>query len=248
MSRQREFLCLLANGYNRKSLVAALLALGVYGAIGFLKADLLRHNLGDIDGLLICAWAGMTALLCWNPQPARDLALAAVALAGGFGFEWWGTHAQLWSYFTNETPPAWILPAWPVAALAVARIALLLARVGSELRVNWQLIYWGVMLLFAVGMVRFMWPSIHLWPSQAACGLIVLVVALGKPHRRDLCLFLAGTGLGFLLEYWGTTRQCWTYYSGQTPPFMAAAAHGFAQVCFVRLLDALICILSLTHR
>ena len=239
VSRQLGFLRFLANGYNGKSVVAVTLAFAIYGTIGFLESDLLRRNRSDINWLLICLWAGMTALLCWNVQPARDLALAAVALAGGLAFEWWGTHTQLWCYFTGETPPVWILPAWPVAALASSRIALLLERVCSKPRVSWQVAYWGAMLLFAVGMVWFIWPSIKMFLSQAACGLIVVVVVLGKKHRRDCCLFLGGTCLGFLLEYWGTTRECWTYYSGETPPLITAAAHGFAQVCYVRALDAL---------
>jgi hypothetical protein len=238
VSRQLGFLRFLADGYNGKSVVAVMLVLALGGAIGFCEADLLRRNLSDINWLLIGLWAGMTALLCWKVQPARDLALAAVALAGGLAFEWWGTHTRLWCYFTGETPPAWILPAWPVAALASSRIALLLERVWSKARVNWQIPYWGAMLLFAVGMVWFIWPSLNLFLSKAACGLIVVVVVLGKRHRRDCCLFLGGACLGVLLEYWGTTRGCWTYYSGATPPLIAAAAHGFAQVCYARTLDA----------
>ena len=36
------------------------------------------------------------------------------------------------------------------------------------------------------------------------------------------------------LEYWGTSRGCWTYYTGETPPLIAAIAHGFASVAFAR--------------
>jgi hypothetical protein len=46
--------------------------------------------------------------------------------------------------------------------------------------------------------------------------------------------FLAGAGLGYFLEVWGTTRQCWTYYTFQTPPFFAVLAHGMAAVAFWR--------------
>jgi len=31
---------------------------------------------------------------------------------------------------------------------------------------------------------------------------------------------------------WGTTRQCWTYYTYQTPPFFAVLAYGMAAVPF----------------
>jgi hypothetical protein len=47
--------------------------------------------------------------------------------------------------------------------------------------------------------------------------------------------FLAGTGLGYFLERWGTTRECWTYYTHQTPPLFAVFAHGLAAVAFWRV-------------
>lgn len=226
------------DGYDRKSLVAALILALLYLAIGFLWSELLRQNQADITWRLITLWAGMTALVCWRVQPRHDLALAAVALAGGFAFEWWGTHAQLWHYFTGEQPPLWILPAWPVAALATKRLAPLLETVCSKAPLSWKAVYWTLMLLFAAGMIRFLWPSLRHWSSQVATAAILIVIATGKAHRRDLGLLLAGTGLGFLLEYWGTSHQCWTYYTAQTPPPITAAAHGFAQVCYARLLDA----------
>ncbi len=49
-----------------------------------------------------------------------------------------------------------------------------------------------------------------------------------------LLTFLAGAGLGYFLELWGTTRQCWTYYTYQTPPLFAVLAHGMASVAFWR--------------
>lgn len=45
---------------------------------------------------------------------------------------------------------------------------------------------------------------------------------------------LAGAGLGYFLELWGTTRECWTYYTLQTPPLFAVLAHGMAAVAFWR--------------
>jgi hypothetical protein len=40
--------------------------------------------------------------------------------------------------------------------------------------------------------------------------------------------------LGYFLELWGTTRECWTYYTFQTPPLFAVLAHGMAAVAFWR--------------
>lgn len=45
---------------------------------------------------------------------------------------------------------------------------------------------------------------------------------------------LAGMGLGYYLELWGTTRECWTYYTLETPPLFAVLAHGMAAVAFWR--------------
>jgi hypothetical protein len=47
-------------------------------------------------------------------------------------------------------------------------------------------------------------------------------------------IFVAGAGLGYYLELWGTTRECWTYYTYQTPPLFAVLAHGMAAVAFWR--------------
>jgi hypothetical protein len=49
-------------------------------------------------------------------------------------------------------------------------------------------------------------------------------------------IFAAGAGLGYFLERWGTTRECWMYYTHQTPPLFAVLAHGLAAVAFWRVL------------
>ena len=53
-------------------------------------------------------------------------------------------------------------------------------------------------------------------------------------HRTATLTFLAGAGLGYYLELWGTTRECWTYYTFQKPPLFAVLAHGMAAVAFWR--------------
>ena len=50
---------------------------------------------------------------------------------------------------------------------------------------------------------------------------------------------LAGMVLGYFLEYWGTSRACWTYYTRETPPFLTVMAHGYGQVLFARALDTM---------
>jgi len=67
--------------------------------------------------------------------------------------------------------------------------------------------------------------------SLLLCGLLILTPT---DHRLALLTFIAGVGLGYFLELWGTTRECWTYYTYQKPPLFAVLAHGMATVAFWR--------------
>jgi uncharacterized protein YdaL len=43
--------------------------------------------------------------------------------------------------------------------------------------------------------------------------------------------------LGYFLERWGTTRLCWVYYTGGTPPFFTVLAHGMASVAIFQVYE-----------
>ena len=88
--------------YNRWSLVPIAFMAALFVIIPLVWTDLFRSNLHVINWFLIAIWVFMTALLCWDVQPAQDIALAVVALAGGFLFEGWGTHTGLWHSFNVE--------------------------------------------------------------------------------------------------------------------------------------------------
>ena len=232
-------LSFLRRGYDRKSLIALGFLMVLYVAIGVVWNDLLRQNLPVVNGFLIAIWITMNALLCWDVRPSQDVTLAIVALAGGWLFESWGTHTQLWWYFTGEKPPLWILPAWPVAALATARIAYALEAALAQRQMNFVIPYCLLMAAFAGSMIRFLWPSVETTSSQVAIVWIAGVIATGRAPRRDVWLFLAGSALGIFLEYWGTSRNCWTYYTREIPPPVTVAAHGFAQIVYARVLSGL---------
>jgi len=223
--------------YDRWSLAALAVMVALYAAISIVWSDLARQNLQVVNWFLILIWVFMSALLCWDVRPAQEIALAVVALAGGALFEGWGTRTGLWWYFTGERPPLWILPAWPVAALATARIVFLFDRILIRRRLNWKALYWLFAALFALGMARFIRPAAMMWPTWLMCGVVAGVMATGREPRRDVALVLAGMALGWFLEYWGTSRACWTYYTRQVPPPVTVMAHGFAQVVFARTLD-----------
>jgi hypothetical protein len=228
--------------YDRSSLVAFTLLIALAGSIGYRFSDLIDSS-GGLDWLLAATWVAMAALLSWDVDPRRDLLLLAVGFGGGFVIEWWGTNTQLWSYFTAERPPPWILPAWPIAALSIERIRRLLDRFISTRRSRsptareFRTIYWFVIPAFCLALLAFIWPSMG-QPASWLVSALVLGVTLRCPEpRRDVLLFTAGSLLGIFLEYWGTSRECWTYYNGQVPPPAAVFAHGFASVAFARAYD-----------
>ena len=99
-------------------------------------------------------------------------------------------------------------------------------------------IYWFFAAVFALGMARFIRPSVMMWPTWLMCGALAAVIATGRSPRRDVSLLLAGMALGYFLEYWGTSRACWTYYTREIPPLVTVMAHGYGQVLFARTLDA----------
>jgi len=208
------------------------LILATYGAVGIGFPFLVDPSL-KADWLLFGIWIFMTVAMTWDVDPSRDLKLILTGLVGGLVIEWWGTNTELWRYYTDERPPLWILPAWPIAALTIDRFATLLERVMPRLAAAGRA-YWLFMPAFVLAMTRFLWPSIAEPASWVVIGIMIAVV-VGRPRPgRDAVLFVAGASLGIFLEYWGTSRRCWVYYSGQVPPAEAVFAHGFASVAFAR--------------
>jgi hypothetical protein len=235
----------VARGFDRRSAVALGLLVVTGGSVGYRWSDLLDVN-GGMDWLLAGIWVVMAGLLAWRVSARRHLLLLVTGLCGGAVIEWWGTNTGLWSYFTDERPPLWILPAWPVAAISVDRLgrALDAALDGACARLDrraspaaFVVTYWLVVPVFVVAMVAFVKPTAHLTPSLVVIGLMVAVTLHCPRPRRDVVVFVAGSLLGVFLEYWGTSRQCWTYYTGQVPPPVAVVAHGFAGIAFARATD-----------
>jgi len=228
----------LARGFSRKSLAAFGLLVGIAATVGYHWSDLLDAN-GQMDWLLAWIWFWLAALVCWDVRPSHDGWLVLVGLAGGAVIESWGTQTGLWRYFTDERPPLWILPAWPVAALAIDRqsrwLLWFLPEADSPaVRRSFTWAYWlltGAFVLWMVWFIRPAWGHPATWAVLAI--MVAVVVGVGDP-RSDVALFVAGSVLGVFLEYWGTSRACWIYYTGETPPLVAIPAHGFAALAFSR--------------
>ena len=214
-----------------------------------------------IDWLLIGIFAFMSITIIARANLKTDLLIIFVGICGGLAIESWGTQTNLWHYYTAERPPLWIIPAWPIASLSIDRITRALifltttlapdASAGEGTKItkvfkknpfvtvvyfvfNFRTLYWLMFALFLFLMLIFVAPTFdktYTWLSLILCLLLILTPT---DHRFALLTFLAGAGLGYYLELWGTTRQCWTYYTLETPPMFAVLAHGMAAVAFWR--------------
>jgi hypothetical protein len=194
----------------------------------------------QFDWLLLGIFAVMSLLIMAGANLKADAWIVLVGLCGGLAIESWGTQTHLWTYFTFERPPLWIIPAWPIASLSIDRLVRFLQlAVGRFPGRLYKSLYWVIFPGFFAFMVYFVWPTLDkplTWMALLGCAVLTLAPT---DHRMAVLTFLAGTGLGYFLERWGTTRECWTYYTHQTPPLFAVFAHGLAAVAFWRVGKAL---------
>ena len=200
----------------------------------------------QIDWLLIGNFLLMSVLIMLNANLKRDLPFALIALAGGFIIEAWGTLSGLWTYYTFETPPLWIIPAWSIAALSVNRFFVLAKTWTKSIPQAWfSMLYWPVFGGFYLLLWFFAWEGIAhplTWFALAFCAVIILSE---KDKWSSLLILVAGSGLGYFLERWGTTRLCWAYHTGGMPPFVTVVSHGMASVAIWRVYQVYV---SLFHR
>lgn len=193
-----------------------------------------------MDWLLLGIFVFMSLTIIAQANLKTDLLIVFVGICGGLGIESWGTQTNLWFYYTDERPPLWIIPAWPIASLSIDRITRFLNRITERKSTDLHakrlisFLYWLTFTSFLLLMLAFVAPTIDKSFTWFALILCILLILTPTDHRFALLTFLAGSGLGYYLELWGTTRQCWTYYTYQTPPLFAVLAHGMAAVVFWR--------------
>jgi hypothetical protein len=155
---------------------------------------------------------------------------------------------HLWIYCTRERPPLWIIPAWPIASLSIDRLTRMLnhllqrgnfqSPIPNPQSLNshkvFRVLYWTIFSTFYALMLVFVWPTRDKSLTVMALLLCGLLTLTPTDDRLAVLTFVAGSGLGYFLERWGTTRFCWIYYTQQTPPLFAVLAHGMAAVAFWR--------------
>jgi len=194
----------------------------------------------QFDWLLLGDFLAMSLLIMAGADLKVDALIVFVGLVGGLVIESWGTQSGLWRYYTAERPPLWIIPAWPIASLSIDRLVRLLGHIVTAWQslINnqrlWIVMYWLTFAVFYGLMLFFVWPTVDKSFTLMSLTLCALLIASPTDHRLAVLTFAAGSGLGYFLELWGTTRACWTYYTQQTPPLFAVLAHGFAAVAFWR--------------
>lgn len=188
-----------------------------------------------LDWLLLGNFLAMSLLIMTRADLRKDIKIILIGLAGGLVIEGWGTQTNLWHYYTNERPPLWIIPAWPIASLAIDRlVSILQEKISPWHERYFKAAYWLVFGGFYALMLFFVAPTLPKSLTFMALLLCAFLILTPTDHRLALLTFAAGAGLGYFLERWGTTRECWTYYTQQTPPLFAVLAHGMAAVAFWR--------------
>jgi len=200
-----------------------------------------------VDWLLLGIFAFMSLSIMARANLKVDGLIVFVGVCGGLVIESWGTQTNLWHYYTAERPPLWIIPAWPIASLSIDRLTRLLDYACTRMRARLErfggtdylvliskILYWLTFGGFYALMLWFVAPTFGKSYTVGAliiCGLMILTPT---SYRTALLVFAAGTGLGYFLEVWGTTRGCWIYYTNEMPPLFAVLAHGMAAVAFWR--------------
>jgi hypothetical protein len=198
----------------------------------------------QVDWLLLSIFAAMSLLIMAVADLKADALVVFVGLAGGLVIESWGTQTELWTYYTLERPPLWIIPAWPIASLSIDRLVRILRhtlrRLVQRLATSshpavFPILYWLLFPAFYALMLAFVLPVRTKSLTLTSLLLCALLTLTPTDYRLAVLTFAAGSGLGYFLERWGTTRSCWTYYTQQTPPLFAVLAHGMAAVAFWRV-------------
>lgn len=150
--------------------------------------------------------------------PRRDALIVFFASLLGWIVEAWGTRTGVWSYYTGETPPLWIIPGWTLGALVIDRAAdKAAARWGGWIALRDRGIYWGYAAAYALVFWAFVLPAAPRVSSAAVFSLLGAGLIF-RPDPRDARYLVTGLVYVFFADFWGTTNHCWSYYAQSRVP------------------------------
>ena len=92
----------------------------------------------------------------------------------------------------------------------------------------WIVLYWIIFPVFLALMLPFVWPTMDELLTILATLACILIIISPTNHRTAVLTFLGAICPGYFLELWGTTRECWIYYTETTTPLFTVFAHGMA--------------------
>jgi len=227
----------------------------VFAALGILRADLIAGafnmaaaNLrsGGTTAMKTLAemalLGGIAALTLYAvplySEPGRDCLIVATASLYGYLAESWGVNAGLWSYYTGEKPPLWIIPAWPLGALVIDRLSRKATEKNTALPFARQAARWlypAWVITFYCVFTPFLALKLGVPASIPPLLLAALVLFPGTDRRQaDAAVLFTGTACVFWADLWGVTNHCWAYYT------QAAGAGTAAGIAFGALFDSLV--------
>jgi hypothetical protein len=160
--------------------------------------------LGEIalfSAILLGTWKTIPA----QPRPRHDAFVFLAAAAAGWAAEAWGTRHGLWSYYTSERPPLWIVPAWPLGAAFVERVGERLRQRRGSAPAG---AYWALSAATLAVVAGFCAPR----GAWAGVAVVAAALTLGARPERDAWTLAAGLGCVLFADFWGTTNGCWHYY------------------------------------
>jgi len=130
-----------------------------------------------------------------------------IGLVGGLAIEGWGTQTELWTYYTFERPPLWIIPAWPIASLSIDRLFRLLKLVFKNVHQKiFHWLYWALFPAFYALMWVFVWPTRGKSLTILALLLVGLLIYALRSQKGAVLTFIAWKNR-LSLQSWHTGWQ-----------------------------------------